>query len=66
MRQYRLRSIMALIAVIALSFGAGMLMERAKSGPPPRYIAMRRIKQTGTFILDTRPASKAAASEARP
>ena len=46
MRQYRLRSIMALIAVIALSIWVGMLIERARSGPRPVYV-LRPVRQTG-------------------
>jgi hypothetical protein len=50
MRQYRLRSIMALIAVIALSLWIGMQIERARSGSRSyksvRYIA-RPVIQTG-------------------
>ena len=32
MRQYRLRSIMALVAIIAVSIWVGMQIERARSG----------------------------------
>ena len=63
MRQYRLRSIMALIAVIALSLWAGMHIERARSGsrtPGPPCIRSRgrsaglaprerRIRSRGRF-----------------
>jgi hypothetical protein len=51
MRQYRLRSIMALIAVIALSLWVGMQIERARMGSrsykPAVYTVMRRVSQTG-------------------
>ena len=50
MRQYRLRSIMALIAVIAVSLWVGMQIERARLGPrsykPAGYTVMRRVSQT--------------------
>jgi YTV len=50
MRQYRLRSIMALIAVIALSLWVGMQIERARSASrsyrPAVYTVMRPVRQT--------------------
>ena len=50
MRQYRLRSIMALIAVIALSLWVGMQIERARSGSrsykTAMYTVMRPVSQT--------------------
>jgi hypothetical protein len=52
MRQYRLCSIMALIAVIALSLWVGMQIERARSASrsnrPAVYTVMRRVRQTQT------------------
>jgi YTV len=58
MRQYRLRSIMALIAVIALSLWVGMHIERARSASrssrpavytvmkPVTYTVMKPVRQT--------------------
>lgn len=50
MRQYRLRSIMALIAVIVLSLWVGMQIERARSASrsskPVVYTVMRPVRQT--------------------
>jgi YTV len=52
MRQYRLRSIMALIAVIALSLWVGMQIERARSASrsnrPAGYTVTRPVYQTQT------------------
>jgi hypothetical protein len=48
MRQFRLRLIMALVAVIALSIWVGMQIERARSGPRPvskPYVLMRPVRQ---------------------
>jgi hypothetical protein len=50
MRQYRLRSIMALIAVIAVSLWVGMQIERARSTSrsykPATYTVTRPVTQT--------------------
>ena len=50
MRQYRLRSIMALIAVIAISLWVGMQIERARSGSRnykrATYTVTRPVSQT--------------------
>jgi YTV len=62
MRQYRLRSIMALIAVIAISIWVGMQIERARSGSR-RYKSVvytvtrpvYQISQTGKTYTVTRP-----------
>ena len=57
MRQYRLRSIMALIAVIALSLWVGMQIERARSASrssrPAVYTVMRPVRQTQVGKTDT-------------
>jgi YTV len=61
MRQYRLRSIMALIAVIALSLWVGMQIERARSGSRSyklSYTVMRPVSQssqTGKTYTVMRP-----------
>jgi YTV len=59
MRQYRLRSIMALIAVIALSLWVGMQIERARLGSrshkPAAYTVMRPVSQTGKTYTVMRP-----------
>jgi hypothetical protein len=61
MRQNRLRSIMALIAVIALSLWVGMQIEGARSGSrsykPTMYTVMRPVthtSQTGKTYTVTR------------
>lgn len=51
MRQYRLRSIMALIGVIALSLWAGMQIERARRPPRAVYTVMRPVKQTRSYTV---------------
>ena len=65
MRQYCLRSIMALIAVIALSIWVGMLIERARSGPRPVYTVMRPVRQTKTYAV-MRPVGQMKSSQAQP
>ena len=51
MRQYRLGSIMALVAIIAVSIWVGMQIERARSGSRSyksvRYTIARPVIQTG-------------------
>jgi hypothetical protein len=59
MRQYRLRSIMALIAVIALSLWVGMQIERARLGSRSYkrvvYSVTRPVSQTGKSYRVMRP-----------
>ncbi len=72
MRQYRLRSIMALIAVIALSLWVGMQIERARSGSrsynPAVYTVMRpvRVSQTGKTYTVMRPVRQVTYNRTRP
>jgi hypothetical protein len=65
MRQYRLRSIMALIAVIAVSLWVGMQIERARLGSrsykPAAYTVMRpvsHVSQTGKTYRVMQPVSQ--------
>jgi hypothetical protein len=67
MRQYRLRSIMALIAVIALSLWIGMQIERARSAPRTvRYTAYRPVMQTGKTYTVMRPVRQVKGGQTRP
>ena len=72
MRQYRLRSIMALIAVIALSLWVGMQIERARSASrsyrPAVYTVMRPVRQTQTGKTYTvmRPVRQVTSGQVRP
>ncbi len=67
MRQYRLRSIIALIAVIALSIWVGMQIERARSVPrPAHYAVWRPVKQTGKTDTVVRPLRQATSTQTQP
>jgi hypothetical protein len=71
MRQYRLRSIMALIAVVALSIWVGMLIERARSAPQPvykspAYIVTQPVGQTGKTYIVTQPVRHVTSGQTRP
>ncbi len=55
MRQYRLRLIMALIVVIAVSIWVGMQIERARSAPRPVYTAWRPVRKAGNTYTIMRP-----------
>jgi hypothetical protein len=62
MRRFRLRSIMALIAVVALSLWAGMQIERARSASRSNwhtvtwsYSVMRPVGQAGKTYTVMRP-----------
>ena len=67
MRQYRLRSIMALIAVIALSLWVGMQIERARSAPQGvRYTTYRPVKPTGKTNIIIRSVRPMPGGQTRP
>jgi hypothetical protein len=66
MRQYRLRSIMALIAVIALSLWVGMQIERARSGPQTHYTVMRPVRPTGKTYTVMRPVRQVTSDQTQP
>jgi YTV len=70
MRMRRLRSVMALVAVIALSLWVGMQIERARSGSrsykPAVYTVMRPVRQTGKPYTVMRPVRQVASGRTRP
>jgi hypothetical protein len=57
MRQYRLRSIIALVGIIALSIWAGMQIERVRPTPLGVYTVRRPVKATNTYT-SMRPVSR--------
>jgi hypothetical protein len=57
MRRYRLRSILALIALIGLSLWVGMQIERARSAPRVTYHTYRprQTGKTNIIVRSVRP-----------
>ena len=66
MRQYRLRTIMALIGVIAVSIWVGMLIERARQPARPTFATYGPVKTTAKPYTVMRPVPRASSDGAKP
>jgi hypothetical protein len=66
MRQFRLSSIVALIAVIALSIWVGMLIERARTASRPAYTLTVTVPAKVSGTSNTTGGRQGAAGQAIP
>jgi hypothetical protein len=66
MRQYRLRTIMALIGVIAVSLWCGMPIERARQPARTTFTTYGPLKTTMKTYAVTKPLPRASSDGAKP
>jgi hypothetical protein len=61
MRQFRLRTIMGLIVIIAVSMWVGMLIERSRQPPRPTFTTYRPMARLKGFVTPKSPSRPAPA-----